>query len=98
MASTQALLEDPLHEKETFVGDIAGIVMTQGNVAITLANRRVDEPCGGNGPRTRRVVVGRLVLSLDAASTLLKHLQFISENAHTFNAQTVAGKSAQRPN
>ena len=75
-------LEDPLHEKELFATEVTSVGVIHGNVAITLASFRLDEPVGDQGPKPRRVVVGRLVLSNTAAGQLLHGLQRIAAQAN----------------
>jgi hypothetical protein len=68
-------LEDPLNEREIFATEIVGIGSVHGNIAITLATVRFDEPVGSVQPKARRVVTGRLVLTSAAAGQLLQSLQ-----------------------
>jgi hypothetical protein len=71
-------LEDPLHEKEIFASEVAGITMVHGNFVITLAKPLFDESMGTRTAKTRRVVSGRVVLTNVAASQLLQSLQRIA--------------------
>lgn len=68
-------LEDPQHEKELFASEVVGAALIHGNVVITLASVRFDEPVGSSQPRPRRVITGRLVLTNPAAGQLLQNLQ-----------------------
>jgi hypothetical protein len=74
-AQLSASLEDPLHEREIFASEIAGIGSVHGNIAITLATVRFDEPAAGGSVQARRVVTGRLMLTNVAAGQLLRNLQ-----------------------
>ena len=50
MATTQPPkppLEDPLAEKELFANEVVGVRMQHGNITITLASVRFDEPLPG---------------------------------------------------
>ena len=79
MATTQPPkppLEDPLAEKELFANEVVGVGMQHGNITITLASVRLDEPPpGAQSPKMRRVIVGRIVLTNLAAGKLLRDLQ-----------------------
>lgn len=79
MATTQPPkppLEDPLAEKELFANEVVGVGMQHGNITITLASVRLDEPPpGAQSPKMRRVIVGRIVLTNKAAGELLRDLQ-----------------------
>ena len=79
MAETPAKppLEDPLHEKEIFASEIVGIAVIHGNFVVTLANVRFNEPVGGQPPKIRRIVTGRIVLTNIGAGQLLHSLQQI---------------------
>jgi hypothetical protein len=68
-------LEDPLHEKEIFANELAGMGSVHGNIVMTFANVRFDDPVGSNQPKARRVVAARLVLTNPAAGQLLQSLQ-----------------------
>ena len=68
-------LEDPLHEKEIFANEVAGIGSIHGNIVVTFANIRFDDPVGSNQPKARRVVAARLILTNPAAGQLLQSLQ-----------------------
>ena len=83
-------LEDPIHEKELFASEIAGISAVHGNFVITLANLRFDEPIGNQPRRMRRVVAGRLVLTTVATNQLLQQLQQIAAQIEA-TASAVAG-------
>ena len=82
MATTQPPkppLEDPLAEKELFANEVVGVGMQHGNITITLASVRFDEPLpGAQSPKMRRVIVGRVVLTNIAAGELLRDLQKLS--------------------
>jgi len=68
-------LEDPLHEKEVFASEVVGAALVHGNVVITLASVRFDEPAANTPPKPRRVIASRLVLTSPAAGQLLNNLQ-----------------------
>ena len=38
----QKVFEDPLHEKEIFASEVAGVAFVHGNVIVTLANARFE--------------------------------------------------------
>ena len=65
-------LEDPLNERELFASEIASVGAMHGNITITLANTRFDEPIGANPAKAHRIVAGRIVLTGVAASQLLE--------------------------
>ena len=71
---TRPPLEDPLNEKEIFANEIVGVGAIHGNVTVTLASVRFDDPIGED-PKAHRVVVGRLILTSPAAGQLLQNLQ-----------------------
>jgi hypothetical protein len=68
-------LEDPLHEKEIFASEVAGVGFVHGNVVVTLAHLRFGEAIEKETPRAHRVVTGRIVLTHIAASQLVQHIQ-----------------------
>jgi hypothetical protein len=68
-------LEDPLQEREIFATEVSGVGGVHGNIAITLACVRFDEPTANEPPKARRVVTGRLMLTQPAALQLLQSLQ-----------------------
>jgi hypothetical protein len=68
-------LEDPLHEKELFASEVVGAALVHGNVVITLASVRFDEPAANTPPKPRRVITSRIVLTSPAAGQLLQNLQ-----------------------
>jgi hypothetical protein len=68
-------LEDPMHEKELFASEVVGAALVHGNVVITLASVRFDEPTGNAPPKPRRVITSRIVLTSPAAGQLLNNLQ-----------------------
>jgi hypothetical protein len=73
--SVKPRLEDPLNEREIFATEIAGVGAIHGNVIITVATTRFDEPIGEGAAKPRRVVAGRLILTSAAAGQLLQSLQ-----------------------
>jgi hypothetical protein len=77
--SSELILEDPLHEREVFASEVVSAAVVHGNIAITFANIRIDEPIGNNSPKAHRVVSARLVLTNFAAGQLLQHLQRLAE-------------------
>jgi len=68
-------LEDPLHEREIFATEVTGIGNIHGNLTLTLASVRFDEPVGNEAPKVRRVVTARLILTNAAAVQLFQSLQ-----------------------
>jgi hypothetical protein len=90
-------LEDPLHEKELFASEVVGAALVHGNVVITLASVRFDEPVGNTPPRPRRVITSRLVLTNPAAGQLLQNLQQLANQIEA-KAATAAGKPAGKTN
>jgi hypothetical protein len=70
-----APLVDPLHEKEIFASEVADVGFVHGNIVITVANLRFDEPIGKDPPKAHRFIVGRLVLTNPAANQLMQRLQ-----------------------
>lgn len=87
-------LEDPLHEREIFANEVAGIAMIHGNFIVTLAKPRFEEAAGGQAAKVRRIVSGRLVLTNVAANQLLQQLQSIA--AHIEAAAAAA--AGHKPN
>jgi hypothetical protein len=67
-------LEDPLNEREIFASEIAGVGLLHGNLVITFAVPRFEEPAGGGPGHMRRLVTARVALTNVAAGQLLKHL------------------------
>jgi hypothetical protein len=61
-------LIDDWHVHETYATEIVGYSLNGGNVTLTLASDRALFSSAGN--ETKRVVVGRAVLSLTAAQAL----------------------------
>ncbi len=59
---------DDLHAPETYACEIVGYSLTSGNVTLTLASNRAFFTNAGH--EAKRVVVGRVVLSLTAAQAL----------------------------
>jgi hypothetical protein len=57
-------LEDPLNEREIFATEVVGVGSVHGNLAITFATLRFDEPTIGETPKARRVVATQLLQSL----------------------------------
>ena len=84
-------LEDPLHEKEIFVSEIAGVGAIHGNFVVALANVRFDESIGGQSPKPHRVIVGRLVLTHVAAGQLVQEHQQLAAQIKAA-AMPAAGK------
>ena len=58
---TKPPLEDPLHEREIFANEVAGIAMIHGNFIVTLAKVRFEDATEGQTAKVRRIVSGRLV-------------------------------------
>jgi predicted DNA-binding WGR domain protein len=61
-------LIDDWHGPETYASEIVGYSLNSGNVTLTLASNRALFSSAGH--ETKRVVVGRVVLSLTAAQAL----------------------------
>jgi hypothetical protein len=68
-------LEDPLCEREIFASEVVGVGSLHGNLAITLASVRFDDPVENDIPKARRIVTARLILTTPAAGQLLRSLQ-----------------------
>jgi len=83
-------LEDPLHEREIFASDVAGIAFRHGNFVVTFASFRPQEAIGNQPPHMQRVVVGRVALTNGAAGQLLQNLQQIAAQIEAA-ASAVAG-------
>lgn len=83
--------EDPLHEKEIFANELAGIGSVPGNIVMTFANVRFDDPVGSNQPKAGRVVAARLILTTPAAGQLLQSLQRLVAQMEAAQ-KSVAGK------
>jgi hypothetical protein len=87
-------LEDPLQEREIFATEVAGVGAVHGNIAITLATIRFDEPIAATAPKARRVVTARLVLTNVAAGQLLQSLQRLTTQLEA----AAAPAAAKEPN
>jgi hypothetical protein len=85
-------LEDPLHEREIFANEIAGIAMIQGNFIVTLAKIRFEDATEGQTAKVRRIVSGRLVLTHVAANQLLQQLQRIAAQIEAATAVAAGHK------
>jgi hypothetical protein len=68
-------LEDPLHEREIFASEVVSVGTVHGNIAVTLATVRFDEPSGDGAAKAHRVVAARLMLTGTAANQLLHHFR-----------------------
>jgi hypothetical protein len=90
---SEPILEDPLHERELFASEVVGAALVDGNVALTFANIRIDEPIGNNPPRARRVVSARLMLTGVAAGQLLQRLQRLAAQV-----EVIAAAATGKPN
>jgi hypothetical protein len=90
---SELLLEDPLHERELFASEVVGAALVHGNVALTFANIRIEEPVGKNPPKAHRVVSARLVLTSVAAGQLLQHLRRLAAQV-----EEVAATAIEKPN
>jgi hypothetical protein len=62
--TTKPPLEDPHNERELFANEVVAVGAMHGNITITLANARFDEPIGANPPTPHRIVVARIVLAV----------------------------------
>jgi hypothetical protein len=70
---------DNLHAPETYACEIVGYSLTSGNVTLTLASNRAFFTNAGY--ENKRVVVGRIVLSLASAQSLSFELyDFLKKN------------------
>jgi hypothetical protein len=85
-------LEDPLNERELFANEVVNVGAVHGNITITLANTRFDEPIGANPPKPHRIVVGRIVLTGIAANQLLANLQRLSAQIEAIAAAAAGHK------
>jgi hypothetical protein len=85
-------LEDPLHERELFASEVIGVGAIHGNVSVTLASVRFDEPIGKNPPQPHRVVTARLVLTNVAAGQLLQNLQRLAAQIEAIAAAAAGHK------
>ena len=90
MTDTKPPLEDPLHEREIFANEVVSVGAVHGNIAITLANVRFDEPAGRSPAKARRVVAARLMLTGIAANQLLQNLKQLAAQIEAI-ASTAAG-------
>ncbi len=93
-AQTTPPLEDPLHEREIFANEVAGIAMVHGNFIVTLAKLRFEEAAAGQAANIRRIVSGRLVLRNVAANQLLQQLQSIAAQIEA----AAAAAAGHKPN
>ena len=85
-------LEDPLHERELYANEVVNVLAMHGNITITLANARLDEPVGSNPPRAHRVLAGRIVLTGIAANQLLAQLQQLAAQIEAIAAVAAGHK------
>ncbi len=93
MADQKPILEDPTNEKEIFASEVAGVGFVHGNIVITFANIRFDEPVGGQPPKIRRFVASRVALTNIAAAQLRDQLKDIANRIEAATA-----KSGDKPN
>jgi len=75
---TPPLVDSP-HAPEIFVSEVVGAGVIGGCVSINLASHRWTVPEAGKEPEFTRVVVGRLILSGEAALQLARHLSQLSQ-------------------
>jgi hypothetical protein len=85
-------LEDPLYEREIFASEVVSVGAIHGNIAITIANTRFDEPLGTNPPKAHRIVAGRIVLTGVAANQLLEHLKQLAAQIEAIAAAAAGHK------
>ena len=85
-------LEDPHNERELFANEVVGVGAMHGNITITLASTRFDEPIGTNPPTPHRIVVGRIVLSGVAAGQLLENLKQLAAQIEAIAAAAAGHK------
>jgi hypothetical protein len=85
-------LEDPHNERELFANEVVGVGAMHGNITITLASTRFDEPIGANPPMPHRIVVGRIVLSGVAAGQLLEKLKQLAAQIEAIAAAAAGHK------
>jgi hypothetical protein len=88
------VLEDPLYEREIFASEVVGVGSLHGNLAITLASLRFDDPIDNETPKARRIVTARLILTTPAAGQLLRSLQGLALQLEA----AAAGASGKNPN
>ncbi len=93
-AHTTPPLEDPLHEREIFASEVAGITMIHGNFVVTLAKLRFEESAANQPAKARRIVSGRVVLTNVAANQLLQHLRTIAAQIEA----AAAAAAGHKPN
>jgi len=84
-------LEDPLQDREIFASEVTGVGSVHGNIAVTLATIRFDEPVAGDAPRAHRIITARLILTNPAAGQLLQSLQRLAAQIQAAQA-TATGK------
>ena len=79
---------------EIFVSEIVGVGVIGSCVSINLASHRwtISEQGQGSDPEFSRVIVGRLVLSGDAALQLAQHLARLSEQSRKAKEEAAAAK------
>jgi hypothetical protein len=86
-------IDDP-QAPEIFVSGISGVFLTGANVAIALESVRVDHTTQP-GP-INRVVVGRIVLTVEAAQRLVVGLNaFLEEKGLSPSRAVKGGETAQ---
>lgn len=83
---TRPLLEEPVPRDEIFASEVAGVGLLHGNVVVTFATTRVDEPAPGSAPKPRRVVTARVALTHVAAGQLVTQLQNLASQIEAARA------------
>jgi hypothetical protein len=85
---------DNPHAPEVFASDVAGFAHVAGNIVITLESARIDHSTHP-GP-VNRVVVGRLMLPINAAQGLVVALNdYLNKLGLDPTAAITAGQTAQ---
>jgi len=85
-------LEDPLHEREIFASEVVSVGTVHGNIAVTLASMRFDEPSASGSAKAHRVVTARLVLTGTAANQLLQNFRQLAAQIEAIAAAAAGHK------
>ena len=74
------------------MSEVVGAGVIGGCISVNLASHRWSVPEAGGQPEFSRVMVGRLILSGDAAIQLTQHLAKLSSQARKPTAKKPKGK------
>ncbi len=85
------LVDSPV-APEIFVSEVVGAGIVGGCVGVNLASHRWNMPESGSEPVISRVIVGRLVLSADAAVQLAQHLARLAEQGRKAQERAASGQ------